>query len=368
VHAAGREFTVGDEVLALRNDRRLGVRNGTRATVTAIDHDTRTMKMATVDGSSIVVPATYVDAGHLGHSYATTIHKSQGATVGRAFVLGSDGLYREAGYVALSRARVRTDLYLVAGKNQDHAIEVDPDPVTRLIGDLHRSRAQQLATPEPSALTPLVTDPLSDLEAERDQLRKQLGRPPQLPNDDVERDLAVARTVRRTAEAQLADIRDLPRRQRSAARRLAEADLAAATAREHRAEIAWQVEQQTQQTWDHWLVNNADLLERYQVVQQAIGQRHQAVEAAVLADPGQHLVDELGPPPVTGPGRQRWARTAVAIDTYRKRWGITDPTHALGPEPEGPEQRRQRRHVGLTVQQLQQSMDLTPQLDTGLEL
>jgi len=35
---------------------------------------------------------------------ASTIHKSQGETVDRAFVLGTAGLYREAGYVALSRA------------------------------------------------------------------------------------------------------------------------------------------------------------------------------------------------------------------------------------------------------------------------
>jgi hypothetical protein len=104
------------------------------------------------------------------------------------------------------------------------------------------------------------------------------------------------------------------------------------------------------------------------VVQQAIGHRRQAIEAAVLADPGQHLVDELGPPPVTGPARQRWAQTALAIDTYRERWGITDPTHALGPEPEGLEQRRQRQSIGLAVQQLRQSIDLTRQLETGLEL
>jgi hypothetical protein len=87
LHAAGREFAVGDEVLALRNDRRLGIHNGTRATVIRIDQDTRSMHLATVDDGSIILPGTYLDAGHLGLGYATTIHKSQGATVGRAFVL-----------------------------------------------------------------------------------------------------------------------------------------------------------------------------------------------------------------------------------------------------------------------------------------
>jgi conjugative relaxase-like TrwC/TraI family protein len=368
LHAADHEFAVGDEVLALRNDRRLAVRNGTRATVTAIDYDARTLKMGTADGGSIDLPATYLDAGHLGLGYATTIHKSQGATVGRAFVLGSDALYREAGYVALSRARVRTDLYVVAGEQLGQAIEADLDPITRLVADLRRSQAQQLATPETSALVPFATRPLSDLEAERDELRTQLERPPQVPNGDAERDFAVARVVRATAEGRLAGIGDLPRRQRVAARPLAEADLVTATARERRAEVAWRIEQETQQTWERWHADNADLLERYRVVQHAIGHRRQAIEAAVLADPGQHLIGELGPPPLTGPGRQRWAETALAIDRYRERWGITDPTLALGPEPERPEQRRQQRHIGLAIQQFQQSVDLTRQLDTGLEL
>jgi hypothetical protein len=368
LHAAGREFAVGDEVLALRNDRRLGVRNGTRATVIDIDPDTRSLQMATVDGGTIVLPAPYLDAGHLSLGYATTIHKSQGATVGRAFVLGSDALYREAGYVALSRARVRTDLYLVASERPGRPIEPELDSIHRLIVDLQRSQAQQLATPEPSAQTALETRPFFILEAEQDELRRELGQAPERPNGDAGRDVAVARVVRRTVERRIADIGDLPRRQRADARRLAEADLAAATAREHRAEVAWRVEQQSRQTWERWLGDNADRLERYRIVHRAIGERRQAIETALLADSGQHLLDELGPPPVTGPGRQRWAQTAVAIDTYRERWGITDPLHALGSEPPRPEQRLQRQHVELTIEQFQQSIALNRQLDTGLEL
>jgi hypothetical protein len=133
-------------------------------------------------------------------------------------------------------------------------------------------------------------------------------------------------------------------------------------------EAAWRGEQQTQERWERWIAGNANRLERYRIVQQAIGKRRQAIETALLADPGQHLLDELGPPPLTGPGRQRWAQTAVAIDTYREGWGITDPTRALGPEPQGAEQRRQHQHIGFAIQHVQQSIDLTRQLDTGLEL
>ncbi|MCZ8081353.1 MAG: hypothetical protein O9289_20420 [Rhodobacteraceae bacterium] len=45
------------------------------------------------------------------HSHAVTIHKTQGATVARAFVLGSEGLDRHLAYVALTRHREDVQLF-----------------------------------------------------------------------------------------------------------------------------------------------------------------------------------------------------------------------------------------------------------------
>jgi hypothetical protein len=70
------------------------------------------------------------------------IHKSQGATVDRAFVLGGDAMYREAGYVAMSRARERTDLYFTAS-SFDEAIGRQPE--SDLARWLSTSRAKRLA-------------------------------------------------------------------------------------------------------------------------------------------------------------------------------------------------------------------------------
>ena len=66
------------------------------------------------DGRWVGLPEPYVRAGHLDHGYALTAHRAQGATVDRAFVLGSDELYREWGYTALSRHRIEARFYVTA--------------------------------------------------------------------------------------------------------------------------------------------------------------------------------------------------------------------------------------------------------------
>jgi len=77
-----REFRVGDRVLCRRNDPRLGLRNGTRATIAALDQATLTLR--TDHGALRRAPVEYA-MRHLDHGYALTGHAAQGATVERAF-------------------------------------------------------------------------------------------------------------------------------------------------------------------------------------------------------------------------------------------------------------------------------------------
>ena len=138
-------FALGDDVLCLRNDPRLGVMNGTLGKVSAI-----------LDGHLVVetasgprkLSASYLEAGFLTHGYASTIHKAQGSTVDRAFVLGTASLYREAGYVAMSRARGATDVYVVGGAFESGLEIGDPgsDGLTGFARSVSVSRAKTLAT------------------------------------------------------------------------------------------------------------------------------------------------------------------------------------------------------------------------------
>ncbi len=115
----GLPFQAGDEVMTLRNDRRLRVRNGGRGTITAVDTDAHAVAIAFTTGERAVLLADYLDAGQLTHAYAMTVHKAQGLTCDRAFALGSDTLYREQGYVAMSRGRLGNHLYVVGPRPLD---------------------------------------------------------------------------------------------------------------------------------------------------------------------------------------------------------------------------------------------------------
>ncbi|WP_162605131.1 MobF family relaxase [Geomonas oryzae] len=72
-----RSFSVGDRIVTLKNDRGLGVQNGSLGVVREID-DAGRMR---VDLEGREVTLDIKKYRHLDHAYALTIHKSQGATV-----------------------------------------------------------------------------------------------------------------------------------------------------------------------------------------------------------------------------------------------------------------------------------------------
>src|SRR6202035_760054 len=90
-----QRFCVGDQVLALKNRYDLGILNGDLGEVTGADD--RSVHVRSSSGRDVQLPLDYV-AEHLQHSYARTVHKTQGLTCDVAILLGDDVLYAEAGY------------------------------------------------------------------------------------------------------------------------------------------------------------------------------------------------------------------------------------------------------------------------------
>ena len=98
-----REIAVNERIMFLRNEKSLGVKNGTLATVERIDHGVLQVRLDGKDETRIIVDTR--DYHDLDYGYASTIHKSQGATVDRTYVLASRYFDRHTSYVALSRHR-----------------------------------------------------------------------------------------------------------------------------------------------------------------------------------------------------------------------------------------------------------------------
>jgi hypothetical protein len=144
-----RAFARGDRVLARRNDRRASIVNGARGLVLGVDTTRRSVTVQLQTDQTVVLESAYLDAGHLDHGYAVTAHAAQGATVDRAFVLGSDDLYREWGYTALTRHREEARFYLVSPGSTERALpglEPEPDPILTNIDEmLGESRQKSLA-------------------------------------------------------------------------------------------------------------------------------------------------------------------------------------------------------------------------------
>ena len=102
-----RQFASNDRILFLRNERDLGVKNGTLGTIEKAASDTLAVRLD--DGRRITVDLK--SYAHVDHGYAATVHKAQGMTVDRTHVLATPGLDAHSSYVALTRHREGTALH-----------------------------------------------------------------------------------------------------------------------------------------------------------------------------------------------------------------------------------------------------------------
>ena len=105
-----RHFDAGDQIVFLKNENSLGVKNGMigRVIEAAADRIVATVGEGDQRRPVIVEQRLY---NNLDHGYATTIHKAQGATVDRVKVLASLSLDRHLTYVAMTRHRENLQVY-----------------------------------------------------------------------------------------------------------------------------------------------------------------------------------------------------------------------------------------------------------------
>ncbi|MBI3759774.1 MAG: Ti-type conjugative transfer relaxase TraA [Deltaproteobacteria bacterium] len=104
-----RHFAQGERVMFLKNDRELGVKNGSLGTVAAVNKDS--MRVVLDGAARREVSFQLKDYGALDYGYAATVHKAQGATVDRTFILATPGMDRHLSYVAMTRHRDGVEMY-----------------------------------------------------------------------------------------------------------------------------------------------------------------------------------------------------------------------------------------------------------------
>ena len=395
---AGRDFAVGDRVVLRINDYTASttagdqahVLNGQTATLTA-GTDAGVVVRLDHDHADIHLDRRYLEAGGLDHAYALTAHRAQGGTWDLAIAVGADGLYREAGYLVLSRGRHENWLILTRPEVDLLDAELDrhdsplhlPDETTDVDDDLHRrlatSRAKQLALvadPDADHVAALADSrDLAELLARAEHARQAerladtiAGPDPGAgPKDGTAR---IDRAIHTATHAIIgATVKALDRQNIGTITGLD--DLAgtvrvlfcATDGRQAERNLAWSDVQITdssaeprplpppaRQALDHLVISVRQRQRRWETVLAergvAPGERLRYERAAHLvtsrasaglaASPPGWLSERLGPRPVRPAATQVWDDAVRHVATYRAHHCVTDAATPLGPRPADP--------------------------------
>jgi hypothetical protein len=297
-------------------------------------------------------------------AYATTGHRAQGLTRGRALVRLTGTEDVNWLYVQLSRARQDTRLYAVVGPEPQGNGELDlpdreqPDGYLQLAQALSRAGGQTLAIDTPTSLD-LERLSTAELRAERDRLHRLLD---QAPNDRG-RELVRASAHREQADAVLAAHQPTAGRQPGGMLRWwrrsndqpaqLPGGMAVATQQANRAHDRERELRQHQQRRDGWLEANAHLGPQYRQVVRTLAWQRRATGVAIEADWPGYVLEALGPVPASTRGRRAWRQAAGEIEHYRRSYDVTDPDRALGLELHNPTQRADRQRVRTVIERVQ---------------
>jgi Ti-type conjugative transfer relaxase TraA len=383
----GRSFSIGDEVMTLRNDRGLGVINGSRGIVESIDSHGQELGVRLDDERLVTLPTEYLEAGHIAHAYAITGHKAQGMTTDRAFVLGDDSMYREWGYVAMSRGREENRLYVVMGNGcgrDDVGGAVErPYEVDQLVRSLERSRAKSLAFDANDDASGLDT---TSLKAEQQRIYERLSGGPgdrsreltqlrdeaQRIQDSAERE----RRVAADAEKQLASMGAIAKARRKLdverlRNRINDVGNVEERLSKKLREMAAKEKQliEAQMERERWVNEQRPLVERAEVIESELAHRNRALLRDRENDLPKYLESAVGQLPDRPSERAEWRQTVLAIEDYRESYGIKDRYRALGGEPRNTEQRLDKEQVERTVEETNDKrLGRSRESDVGLEL
>ena len=342
---AGREFMVGDWVVTRRNDRRLTadgsqtfVKNGSVGVVAEVDDLAKELVVEFAREGRICLPRSYLETGWVEHGYARTTYGVQGATLDETHYHPGDESRFEEGYVALTRDRRRTRLYIVDGHrladDLDHGAH-DPKPsgLDTVAAALEQRQARSLAHEADGYAAARAGDRHRDLRSlrlEREAIEAILVDAPSSSAETLlaarrHRDALLAR--RQLWETRLAEATNVPRATRghrsratddmtTAQREIVRVDKALAGI-----EVRITHHEGRQGERAGFLAEHAQDVERADLLRRAERARELQVRTAAFDDVAEDVIELLGPPPVTRPERLSWDAAVAEIAVYRERYG-----------------------------------------------
>jgi Ti-type conjugative transfer relaxase TraA len=150
-----RMLAVGERILFTRNSRALGVKNGETGTLNRWELDRGgnvRLDIDTDNGKNVSINLS--EYGHIDYGYALSVHKAQGQTVDKVYLLMSEMMTdREWAYVGTSRHRKQLRVYLPEEMTSD---------LSKLLATSHQKEVTQDYTTIDSSASPRI----NQLEAE----------------------------------------------------------------------------------------------------------------------------------------------------------------------------------------------------------
>ena len=188
-----RQFAAGDRIMFLRNERSLGVKNGSLGRVDSVT----AARMAVLLDDGRAIAFDIKDYAQVDHGYAATIHKAQGVTADRTHVLVTPGLDRHAAYVALSRHRDAVQLHYGRDDFAERRVLIQTlsrERTKDMASDYVREFADRRAIIVPSPAAPARQPAISE------GLSLPPTRKPVVPSREQSVHTAVVRVARAAAE------------------------------------------------------------------------------------------------------------------------------------------------------------------------
>jgi Ti-type conjugative transfer relaxase TraA len=166
-----RAFAAGDRLQFTATDKKRGIANGAAGQVVAIEGNAITVRL---DGKA--AKAITFDGGEFKgfrHGYAGTVYKGQGRTLDQTFLYHSEHWRSAASYVALTRHREKTEIFVA--KNT----AADAKQLARQMARVDDRRAAskffplpKCWEPKPTAAAPQAARPASPAEKEQQPERE----------------------------------------------------------------------------------------------------------------------------------------------------------------------------------------------------